>query len=109
MGNSNLKNLLVVCDVYITGRFVELRKVEFYPHCEIGSLVIKKMNFDCEGKYSILIPAADWDYIQSFGLIVGEEISVPVMINFDFDVECPLIWLSDRCGITKKITPSAAD
>ncbi|MBN3062878.1 hypothetical protein H5A21_01945 [Pectobacterium aquaticum] len=102
MNNLNLKNVLTACDIFISGRFVGFVSLGFYPTCGLHSLVIKKMNFDCEEKYSILIPAADWDYIQNFGLIVGGEISVPVVIHFDFDINCPLIWLSDRCEITKK-------
>ncbi|QSD24714.1 hypothetical protein SIM97_13480 [Pectobacterium zantedeschiae] len=97
---NNLKIILDACDIFISGSFVELRKTDFYPHCEIGSLVIKKMIFGCEENYSILVPAADWDYICGLGLQSGDGISVPVVMDFNFPH--PLIWLSDRHGVTKK-------
>ncbi|QHQ15589.1 hypothetical protein GMW39_06755 [Pectobacterium parmentieri] len=99
---SNLKNILDVCDIFISGSFVELRKTDFYPHCEIGLLVIKKMIFGCEENYSVLVAAADWGYVTNLNFVSGEVICVPVFMDFDFDISCPLIWLSDRCGITKK-------
>ncbi|MCL6353245.1 hypothetical protein [Pectobacterium polaris] len=99
---NNLKNLLDVCDVYISGEFVGFVSLDFYPTCGLHSLVIKKMNFDCEEKYSILIPAADWDYVCGLGLQSGNEILVPVIIDFNFHTSHPLIWLSDGRGITKK-------
>ncbi|MEI7268830.1 hypothetical protein [Pectobacterium versatile] len=99
---NNLKSVLDVCDIFISGSFVELRKTDFYPHCGIGLLVIKKMIFGCEENYSVLVPAADWDYVQNLGLRVGEEISVPVKFDFGFDIAHPLIWLSDGREITKK-------
>ncbi|MEI7383694.1 hypothetical protein WCU57_05940 [Pectobacterium versatile] len=98
---NNLKFILDACDIYISGEFVGFRVLDFYPAGGLRVLVIKKTHFGCAENYSILIPSADWDYIQSFGLIVGGEISVPVVIHFDFDINCPLIWLSDRCEITK--------
>ncbi|MEQ9891850.1 hypothetical protein [Pectobacterium aroidearum] len=99
---SNLKNILDVCDIYISGQFVDLRDLDFYPASGLHVLVIKKIHFGCTGNYSILVPAADWDYVQNLGLRVGEEISVPVRINFCFDCEQPIIWLSDRCEVVRK-------
>lgn len=89
MGNSNLKNLLVACDVCISGGFLEFRDLDFYPASGLHVLVIKKIHFGCAGNYSILVPAADWDYVQNLGLRVGEGISVPVKFDFGFDIAHP--------------------
>ncbi|PPE62190.1 hypothetical protein F157LOC_01030 [Pectobacterium brasiliense] len=98
----NLKNILDVCDIYISGEFVEFRNLDFYPASGLHVLVIKKINFDCAEKYSILIPAADWEYVRGLGLSAGDEICAPVYVNFSFDINHPMIWLSDRYQIVKK-------
>ncbi|AFI90435.1 MULTISPECIES: hypothetical protein [Pectobacterium] len=99
---NNLKSVLDVCDIFISGSFVELREIDFYPECGLHALVIKKMNFGFTERYSILVPAADWDYVCGLGLQSGNEILVPVIIDFNFQASHPLIWLSDGHGITKK-------
>ncbi|URG54693.1 hypothetical protein IG605_010020 [Pectobacterium quasiaquaticum] len=96
----NLKNILDVCDIYISGEFVEFR--DFYPASGLHVLVIKKINYDCAEKYFIFIPAADWDYVHGLGFKSGDGILVPVVVDFDFDASHPLMWLSDRHEITKK-------
>ncbi|MBQ4780358.1 hypothetical protein [Pectobacterium versatile] len=99
---NNLKNVLDSCDIFISGWFAGFVSLDFYPTCGLHSLVIKKMNFDCEGKYAILIPAADFEYVRKLNLVSGEGISAPVKIDFNFDYEHPMIWLSDRCEIVRK-------
>ncbi|UMO89594.1 hypothetical protein HP572_08770 [Pectobacterium sp. PL64] len=96
----NLKNILDVCDIYISGEFVGCASLDFYPACGLHALVIKKMNFGFTESYSILVPAADFEYVRKLNLVSGEGISVPVKVNFD--CEHPIIWLSDRCHIAKK-------
>ncbi|MBE5223082.1 MULTISPECIES: hypothetical protein [Pectobacterium] len=99
---NNLKNVLDACDIFISGEFVGFRDLDFYPTSGLHALVIKKIHFGCAGNYSIFIPAADWECVQNLNLVSGEEISAPVKIDFNFDYEHPMIWLSDRCEIVRK-------
>ncbi|MEQ9917160.1 hypothetical protein ABRQ01_10850 [Pectobacterium aroidearum] len=98
----NLKNILDVCDIYISGEFVECGSFDFYPACGLRTLVIRKMNFGCVENYSILVPATDWGCVRDLGLNTGDEICAPVCVDFSFDINHPVIWLSDRYQITKK-------
>ncbi|MBA0179178.1 hypothetical protein H0251_05915 [Pectobacterium carotovorum] len=98
---SNLKNILDACDVFISGEFVEYGSLDFYPACGLHTIVIRRVNFGHAENYSILIPAADWEYVKNLNLVSGEMVCVPVVMNFDFDFDCPLIWLSDRHQIAK--------
>ncbi|MCL6355077.1 hypothetical protein EXT68_06160 [Pectobacterium parmentieri] len=102
VNNLNLKNVLAACDIFISGEFVGFVSLDFYPECGLHALVVKKMHFGFTESYSILVPAADWDYVCGLGLQSGNEILVPVIIDFNFHTSHPLIWLSDGHGITKK-------
>ncbi|MBN3062864.1 hypothetical protein H5A21_01875 [Pectobacterium aquaticum] len=99
---NNLKNVLGGCDIFVSGEFLEFRDLNFYPTCGLHSLVIRKMIFGCETEYSIFIPAADWEYVGGLGISAGDEICIPVKLDFIFDISHPLIWLSDRHPIVKK-------
>ncbi|WP_174870590.1 hypothetical protein [Pectobacterium polaris] len=98
----SLKIILDACDVFISGEFVECGSFYFYPACGLRTLVIRRMNFGCVENYSILVPAADFEYVRKLNLVSGEGISVPVRVDFNFDCEHPIIWLSDKCHIAKK-------
>lgn len=98
----NLKNILDVCDIYISGEFVEFRDLDFYPECGLRTLVIRCIHFGCIDSYSILVPAVDWENVRDFGLSAGDEICVPIKMDFIFDIAHPLMWLSDRHPIVKE-------
>lgn len=98
----NLKNVLTACDIFISGEFIACRDLDFYPECGLHILVIRCIYFGCAENYSIFVPAADWRYVQSLELNSGDVISVPVVIDFNFDVSHPLIWFSDRHPVVKK-------
>ncbi|MCG5048024.1 hypothetical protein L2164_04860 [Pectobacterium brasiliense] len=98
----NLKNFLTACDIFISGEFVGFVSLDFYPACGLHTIVIRRVNFGHTENYSILVPAADWDYVCGLGLQSGDGILVPVGIDFNFHTSHPLTWLSDRHGITKK-------
>ncbi|MDC9817849.1 hypothetical protein ABRQ07_02000 [Pectobacterium polonicum] len=102
---SNLKNILDACDVFISGEFVGFSVLDFYPTGGLRVLVIKKTHFGCAENYSILIPAADWEYVNDLGLSAGDEIFVPVCVDFSFDIRQPIIWLSDRHEVAKNSLP----
>ncbi|MFJ5373014.1 hypothetical protein ACIPTP_10810 [Pectobacterium versatile] len=102
VGNSNLKNLLAACDVSITGCFVELREFKINPDFVLGGLVVNRRNFDRTDEYVIFVPSTDFPHVTDLALTSGDSVTVPVFLDFDFDANTPLIWLSDRCEIAKK-------